>query len=112
MKGLYRIIIILCFFYSCNIAKNKLNDANCNYLKKRNTVSKVEGVGVVVLNRYGDYLIKPINENFFYNPCNLPEKMKKEKLNVKYKGDEKEFYPNEKTVGRFLILTDITIVKK
>lgn len=112
MKRLYAIIIILYFFYSCNITKNKLDVTNCTYLKKRNTVSEVEGVGVIFVSKYGDYLIKPNNQNFVYNPCNLPEKMKKENLNVKYKGDEKEFYPNEKAVGRFLILTDITIVKK
>lgn len=109
MKKYIGAIVILFLLFSCSSANKthsllvKMNNKQCMNMNLRKTIAEVNKLGVIIKNNYGDYLIKS-EDGLFYFACNLPRKYKKEDLEINFLGEEKETYPNEKTIGRFLIL--------
>ncbi len=57
------------------------------------------------------YIIVTENNRSRFTPCNLPDKFKKDGLMIRFSGEVKETYPNERWVATLFKLTNYKVVK-
>jgi len=63
---------------------------------KRMVGQTLEGVNGEILKVAGNFVISTDNGNSRYNPCELPAKLKKEGMPVRFSGDVLEIFPGER----------------
>ncbi len=113
MRKQVKVIVILFLIFGCSStyklhrALEKMKDEHCQAIITRETIAEINKLGVVIKNNYEDYLLRS-EEGMLYFACNLPEEFKKEGMEVIFTGEEKEMYSNEKAIGKFLILNNIS----
>ncbi len=93
------------------IGKKVENRSKCAF-DDRKTVETVENkVGTVRRIHDELYIIISEDNRSRFAPCNLPDKLKKEGLKIRFSGDIKEIYPNERWAATLFKLTDYKAVK-
>ncbi|MCJ8282268.1 MAG: hypothetical protein MJK14_21140, partial [Rivularia sp. ALOHA_DT_140] len=56
------------------------------------------------------YIIITEDNKSRFAPCNLPDKFKKEGLKIRFSGDVKEIYPNDRWAATLFKLTDYKVM--
>ncbi|MEO1432761.1 MAG: hypothetical protein AAFV71_27585 [Cyanobacteria bacterium J06633_8] len=88
------------------IGKKVENTSKCAF-DDRKTVGTVENkVGRIQRIHDKLYIIIAEDNSGRFAPCNLPDKFKKDGLKIRFSGDIKEIYPNERWAATLFKLTD------
>ncbi len=114
---MYRILFLAVFLFACktnstnavvqvqeetNAAMTTLNSDDC--YKDRKTEKSIDNIEGSIMIIGGEYYLNCEGYKR-YQPCNLPEKFKKEGAVVKFNGDVKEIFAHERRAGTPLVLT-------
>ncbi len=92
------------------IGKKVEKTSKCAF-DNRKTVDTVENqVGTVRRIHDKLYIIISEDNRSRFAPCNLPDEFKKEGLKIRFSGDVKEIYPNERWAATLFKLTDYKAV--
>ncbi|MDY6901103.1 MAG: hypothetical protein SWZ49_23930 [Cyanobacteriota bacterium] len=92
------------------IGKKVKKDSKCAF-DSRKTVDTVENqLGTVRRIHDKLYIIISEDNRSRFAPCNLPNEFKKEGLKIRFSGDVKEIYPNERWAATLFKLSDYKVV--
>lgn len=92
------------------IGKKIANTSKCAF-DSRKTVETVENkVGRIQRIHEKLYIIVTEDNRGRFAPCNLPDKFKKDGLMIRFSGEVKEIYPNERWAATLFKLTDYKVV--
>ncbi|MEB3220166.1 MAG: hypothetical protein VKN72_28575 [Nostocales cyanobacterium 94392] len=92
------------------IGKKQENVSKCAF-DNRKTVETVKNqVGTIKRLHETLYIIVSEDNPSRFAPCNLPEKLKQDGLKIRFNGEVKEIYPNERWAATLFKLTDYQVV--
>lgn len=92
------------------IGKKVENNSKCVYDERKTVETVKDSIGTVRRIHDKLYIIITEDNKSRFAPCNLPDKFKKEGLKIRFSGDVKEIYPNERWAATLFKLTDYKVM--